>query len=274
MKNKILLANDLSGYGKISMSAMMSVFSQMGYELSYLPTALVSNTLDYGKFEILDTTEYMKNTINVWDQLGFSFDCICTGLFFNGEQAKVLTDYISRNQKDGLFCVVDPVMGDNGSLYNGVEMVTVDYMKHLCNYADVITPNFTEAQYLVGAQEISDRLPLSETDLIISKLKKITNGNIVITGCCGDNKNFVCGYDKQKDKNFVIDYVNEDLWFSGTGDIFAALVTGHMLRNDDFTLSVKKSVEILCEMLKECYTETDKYKGIPIENFKDIINCK
>lgn len=30
-----------------------------------LPTALASNTLDYGTFDILETTGYMKNTIGV-----------------------------------------------------------------------------------------------------------------------------------------------------------------------------------------------------------------
>ena len=65
MKSKnILLINDLPGYGKVALSAMLPILSKMGYSLYNLPTALVSNTLDYGKFEILDTTSYMEKTIN------------------------------------------------------------------------------------------------------------------------------------------------------------------------------------------------------------------
>ena len=65
-KNKqILLINDLAGYGKVALSAMMPIFSNMGFEIFTLPTALVSNTLDYGKFEILDTKDYILNTVNV-----------------------------------------------------------------------------------------------------------------------------------------------------------------------------------------------------------------
>ena len=79
MKNKVLLINDLPGYGKVALSAMFPVLSAMGCDIYNLPTALVSNTLDYGKFEILDTTEYMKHTLDVWEALNFSFDCICTG---------------------------------------------------------------------------------------------------------------------------------------------------------------------------------------------------
>ena len=50
--------------------------SYLKYETYNLPTAIVSNTLDYGKFDILDTTQYMKNTLGVWKALDFQFDRI------------------------------------------------------------------------------------------------------------------------------------------------------------------------------------------------------
>lgn len=60
MSKKLLLINDMAGYGKVALSAMIPVLSHMKYEVFNLPTAIVSNTLDYGKFDILDTTGYMK----------------------------------------------------------------------------------------------------------------------------------------------------------------------------------------------------------------------
>lgn len=68
---QILLINDLPGYGKVALAAMMPVLAHMGHILYTLPTALVSNTLDYGQFEIMETTEYIKNTLKVWKNLGF-----------------------------------------------------------------------------------------------------------------------------------------------------------------------------------------------------------
>ena len=79
MTEKLLLINDLAGYGKVALGAMMPVLTHMGYDIYTLPTALVSNTLDYGKFEILDTTDYIAGTLRVWDELGFSFDAVSTG---------------------------------------------------------------------------------------------------------------------------------------------------------------------------------------------------
>ena len=69
---RILLINDMAGYGKVALSVMIPVFSHMKYETFNLPTVLISNTLDYGNFDILDTTEYMQNTLRVWNELQFS----------------------------------------------------------------------------------------------------------------------------------------------------------------------------------------------------------
>ena len=75
----ILLINDMAGYGKVALSSMIPILSSMKFQVYNLPTALVSNTLDYGKFDILETTEYMKNSMRIWDELGFKFDMISTG---------------------------------------------------------------------------------------------------------------------------------------------------------------------------------------------------
>ena len=65
----ILLVNDLPGVGKVATAAMEPVLSHMGFSVALLPTALVSNTLDFGTFEILDTCEYMKKTADVRSEL-------------------------------------------------------------------------------------------------------------------------------------------------------------------------------------------------------------
>ena len=76
---KICCVNDMPGVGKIALSAMIPILSARGIDVASLPTALVSNTLDFGRFDILDTTEYMEKTVDIWQALGFRFDCIATG---------------------------------------------------------------------------------------------------------------------------------------------------------------------------------------------------
>ena len=97
--DKVLLINDLAGYGKVALSAMIPVLSNMGFDLYNLPTALVSNTLDYGKFDILETTDYMRNTITVWKELEFSFDAISTGFIVSQEQVKLVENKLKQIQR-------------------------------------------------------------------------------------------------------------------------------------------------------------------------------
>ena len=52
MGKRIVLFNDLPGYGKVALAAMVPLFSRMGHFPYQVPTAVVSNTLDFGKFRI------------------------------------------------------------------------------------------------------------------------------------------------------------------------------------------------------------------------------
>ena len=98
MSKKLLLINDLAGYGKVALSAMIPVLSHMKYEIYSLPTAIVSNTLDYGKFEILDTTEYIKNTLKVWDELNSILMRYQQALLFQRKKPESLLNSVRINQ--------------------------------------------------------------------------------------------------------------------------------------------------------------------------------
>ena len=95
-KKQILLINDIAGYGKVATAAMLPILSYFGHPTYNLPTALVSNTLDYGKFNILDTTEYIKGVFPVWKELGFSFDAIATGFIVSEHKAAIISRFPFR----------------------------------------------------------------------------------------------------------------------------------------------------------------------------------
>ena len=143
MSKQILLINDMAGYGKVALSAMIPVLSHMRHNIYNLPTALVSNTLDYGKFEILETTDYMEHTIQVWEKLGFSFDAVSTGFIVSEEQAKLIAEFCRQQREKGTAIFVDPIMGDEGKLYNGITEKTISHMRELVRVSDYMVPNYT-----------------------------------------------------------------------------------------------------------------------------------
>lgn len=273
MNKKLLLINDLAGYGKVALSAMIPVLSHMKYEIYNLPTAIVSNTLDYGKFDILETTGYMKNALKVWDELGFSFDAVSTGFIVSKEQTEIITDFCKRQSEKGVLIFTDPIMGDDGSLYNGVSEETISLMRKLISVADYIVPNYTEASYLAGAEYRKEGLAEEEYHIIIDKLRKLGAKSVVITSAVikdMDSK-AVVGYDHKTKEYFRIDFDEIPVRFPGTGDIFSAVFMGKILDGKPLESATEAAMNVVRKMIELNSDNSDKYKGIPIELYMEVI---
>ena len=267
---QILLINDICGYGKVALSAMIPILTNMGYHIYNLPTALVSNTLEYGKFRIQDTTDYMRDSIKVWQELGFSFDAISTGLITSSVQADLLIDFCGAEAKKGVLIFVDPIMADNGSLYNGMTMETVANMKRLLQVAYCTVPNYTEAVYLTDSV-YKDDLTQAEVYELIDKLRALGAKSVVITSCHVDGSEAVAGYSDEQKEYFVLPYVSVPVFLPGTGDIFLSVLMGQVLQGKFLKASVAKSMEIVKRMVLRNKDNADKFKGIRIEACLDVL---
>ncbi|MDD6807710.1 MAG: pyridoxamine kinase [Oscillospiraceae bacterium] len=274
MSKKILLINDLSGYGKVALSAMIPVLSHMKYETYNLPTAIVSNTLDYGKFDILDTTAYMKNTLNVWEQLDFSFDAISTGFIVSKEQTELIIDFCKEKSKNGVTIFTDPIMGDDGSLYNGITMDTVELMKQLVSVADYIVPNYTEAAYMAGVEYKKNGATEEEYHEIIDTLRNLGAKSVVITSAKvkGNSQKSVIGFDHKNGEYFCIDFDEIPVRFPGTGDIFSAVFMGKIMDGNALSSATEKAMTVVRKMIELNLDNLDKYKGIPLELCLEVID--
>ena len=273
MNKKILLINDLAGYGKVALSAMIPVLSHMKYETYNLPTAIVSNTLDYGKFDILDTTEYMKNTLNVWEQLGFTFDAISTGFIVSQEQTEIITQFCEEKSARGSLVFTDPIMGDDGKLYNGVTGDTVALMRKLISVADYITPNYTEAAYLAGMPYHEEGATLDEFHAMINFLRELGAKSVVITSAKikGEEAKSVIGYDDREDAYFRTDFEEIPVRFPGTGDVFSSVFIGKILDGCSLREATNKAMQVVRKMIEINLDNADKYKGIPLETCLGVI---
>lgn len=274
MSKKILLVNDLAGYGKVALSAMIPVLSHMGCETYNLPTAIVSNTLDYGKFEILDTSEYMKKTLEVWAELGFDFDAVSTGFIVSKEQTELLTEFCKDRAEKGSIIFTDPIMGDEGVLYNGISEDTVALMRKLIGVADYIVPNYTEASYLAGAAYQEDGASEEEYHAIIDRLRELGAKSVVITSAKVKDASVksVIGYDHKEKEYFKIDFDEIPVRFPGTGDIFSAVFIGKIMSGSSLFEATKQAMNTVRNMIAQNVDNVDKYKGIPIEICLEALN--
>jgi pyridoxine kinase len=275
MSKNILLINDMPGYGKVALGAMIPILSAMGHYIHNLPTALVSNTLNYGKFEILDTTDYMRNSLKIWGELGFTFDCLCTGFLVSAEQVEMITEFILNNKNNNILVISDPIMGDDGKLYNGVNESRIDLMRKLIKNADITIPNVTEAIFLTESNYEHSQINESDINVLIDKMRKLGPKSVVITSVSVKNsdKHMVCGYNHVENRYFYLPYEHIPVTFPGTGDIFSAVMTGKLLNGHSLEESVKMAMTAVRFLIEQNKNNQDKFKGILIEQFiTDIEN--
>ena len=272
MKTKqILLINDMAGYGKVATAAMLPILSYMGHPTYNLPTALVSNTLDYGKFSILDTTDYIKGVFPVWKELGFKFDAISTGFIVSEHQAAIVSAYCREQEKSGTTIFVDPIMGDEGKLYNGVTPTTINSMREMVSVADLTFPNYTEACYLTDTAYRDGGVSLDEARNLLDELRKTGAKSVLITSIRVDGQHSVVGFNHITGKYFELPYTEIPVHFPGTGDIFSAVLIGHLLDEKPLSEATRQAMDVVYRFIDLNKGNIDKNRGIPIENYLNLI---
>ena len=283
MGKRIVLFNDLPGYGKVALAAMVPLFSRMGHFPYQVPTAVVSNTLDFGKFRIQDMTDYMRDTIKVWDELGFDPDCICTGFVLSEEQVELIGDYIRsrkprmdeiQNVDNGRLVMVDPIMADGGKLYNGIGMERVAAMRKLVSYSDVMVPNMTEAGFLTGICPGRERASAAELRELIDGLHKLSGKSVVITSAQDSetDEHLVCGYDHKSGQYFRVPFIFLPVRVAGSGDIFSTVMTGKLLNGESLEEAVREAVRVLTVLIRDNQSHLDEYKGILVERYWELLD--
>ena len=267
---QILLINDVVGHSHVGMVAMLPILTHQGHSVFNLPTALVSNTLDYGHFNILETTDYMRGTLPVWERLGFRFDAVCTGLMFSEEQARLVSAYCSRLRDQGTTVFVDPIMGDGGRLYNGITQRQVELMREMVGVADLTFPNYTEACYLAGVPFRPEGLSWPEACSLLDSLCALGARSVVVTSAKVEGEMCVLGV-QAEGGYFRLPYHEIPLAFHGTGDIFSAVLIGHLMNGEGLQESTLTAMTVVSRLIDRNRNQEDKCLGIPIEQCLDLL---
>lgn len=270
-KKQILLINDVCGYGKVATAAMLPILSYMGMPVHNLPTAIVSNTLDYGKFNLLDTTNYIKGVFPVWKELGFHFDAIATGFIASEQQADLIARYCREQEATGTAVFVDPIMGDVGKLYNGVTPATINSMREMLSVAHLCYPNYTEACYLTDKPYRPEGVSAEEARQLVEELRQIGPKSVLITSIPIDGQPSVIGYNHLTGTWFTHVYTEIPVHFPGTGDIFSAILIGHILNGTPLEASTRRAMDGVYTLIDHNKDNEDKNRGIPVEQFLSLL---
>ena len=134
--------------------------------------------------------------------------CITTGFLASAEQVDIIREFIASQKKEGLLVMTDPIMGDDGKLYNGVTEETVENMRRLIGVADVIVPNLTEAEFLTGKYLGRESLAAGEARELVDGLLAFGPRSVVVTSGVEEEtgSHVVWGYNRETGAHFTIPY--------------------------------------------------------------------
>lgn len=254
MKQKRVLAvHDLSCVGRCSLTVALPILSAAGLEASALPTAVLStHTGGFTGMTFRDLTQDLPAIFQHWKTLDLAFDAIYTGYLGSAEQVALVEQLFDAFRGEQTKIIVDPVMGDHGKLYPGMSEKMPQLMKRLCQRADVIVPNQTEAALMLGRPylETPDQ---AEVDDLMQALCEMTQASVVLTGISPEEgKLGAAVYDRETGQSACPAAPHMPGSYHGTGDVYASALTGAYLAGK----TLVQAAQIAADFTQQSIVET------------------
>lgn len=273
---RVAAVNDLSGFGRCSLTVSIPILSAMGFQVCPLPTAVLSAHTGYPNPVVRDFTADMEGFLNHWESLGLTFACGYTGYLGNERQADVLEPFLIRLREQGALRLVDPAMADNGKLYSSCTPALVQAMARLVALANVATPNLTEACLLTGTS-YEDVIAATDCHSAVEKMaRELLDGGcgaVVITGVVSGGIIENCVLSSVDAAAVWVSGHRVDRHFAGTGDLFASVLCGWLLREFDLVQAVEKTTDFVCRTTAHtAEMDTNGQDGITFEPFLRELN--
>lgn len=273
---KAAVINDISGFGKCSLTAAVPIFSALGVQCCPLVTAVLSNQTGYPSYHCTDMTDELEASLSEWRKLGYKFDSVLTGYITSARQADIIIEAVRDFRKDGSLIVVDPVMADDGKLYATYSKELCQRVVKLASLADIITPNLTELCILTRTiyRQLTESKDSENYLGIIAKcaqsLISETLGTVIVTGI--KTGNTICNVIATKSGyNSVRSEVCGGS-YSGTGDIFSSIVCAEVTKGMSVDYAVNTACRLIEKALRDTVREgTDRNDGINFEKYLGLL---
>ena len=266
-QKKSAVINDFSGFGRCSIAVALPILSVMKVQCCPLPTSIFSNHTGFPSYFFEDYTSRMVPYMQEWKKLDLHFNGICSGFLGSKEQIEIVKKFFKEFKTEETQIIVDPVMGDYGKPYPTYTEEMCGEMKKLVEFADILTPNVTEACVLTDTP-YKEKWKIEEIQEMAEKIHAMGPKKIAITGIVqgGFIANF-CYVEGQQPK--VLRTHKEGTQRSGTGDIFASIIAADAVNGVPFYKSVKKA----SDFIKKCIIRSQEL-DIPLTDgvcFEEVL---
>ena len=256
--------HDLSGVGRCALTVVTPVLSVLGAQVCPVPTAVLSAHTAFSGIAVRDLTDFLPAYLAHWRALGLRFDAVYAGYLGSPRQVEIVSDFLK--EQEAAIKVLDPVMGDDGRLYSGMAEEMPKKWRALCAHADVVTPNMTEYALLTGeAYSLAPRTR-AQAEGMLKKLLDMGAKSAVITSLPLEG-GLANAYMRREDGQMgVCVFERLDAHYPGTGDLFASVLTGALLRGEALEGAVRRATAFtrLCVQHSMAFATPVNY-GVDLE---------
>lgn len=263
-QTRVVTIQDISCFGKCSLTVALPLLSSMGLECAVVPTAVLStHTGGFSGWTFRDLTDDIPAVANHWKQQELTFDGLYTGYLGSPAQAAMIGEFVEAFHPGVVF--IDPAMADGGKLYSGFTTEIVEAMCSLCAKADYIVPNLTEACLLTGSAYCeSDLLDRTAIRSLLEKLLALGCKTAVITGVQFDGMEGAAALNKD---GVYTEYLTEHLPVRchGTGDVYASIFFGSLMRGLSLHDAIKTAADNTVRAIKATIGDDSQWYGVRFE---------
>ena len=263
---RLLTIQDISCVGQCSTTVALPLVSACGVECAVLPPAILSNhTGGFKSWSFADLTGELKKVEAKWIEQSIAFDAFYTGYVCESHIDPILSIMKTCAAK-GAVRIVDPAMADNGRLYAGFAADFPAKMARLAAVADFLLPNLTEAALLVGEDPMkyvgSARPDRPAIEALIAKLHALGPKQVVLTGVSFSADELGVAVSDGTKVEYDFNQRNPRS-AHGTGDVFASVFAGAILRGKSPLKAAALAADIVCASIDA--TESDHWYGVSFE---------
>lgn len=268
-QKKIAVINDLSGYGRCSLTVVIPILSALKIQCCPVPTSILSNHTGFSTYFFDDYTDKMPQYIEQWKKLKLSFDGIYSGFLGSEAQIQIVIDMIKEFRTEETLVIIDPIMGDHGKAYQTYTPEMCNRMKELVGYGNIVTPNLTEACILTGREYREEGFKRGVLSRMASEIQSLGPESVVITGV--KEGSFVTNVvlEKNGEPHFIrTRHVGNER--PGTGDVFSSIIAAYAVRG----VPIRDGVRKAANFVKECILKSDEL-NVPVENgvcFEELLS--
>ena len=267
---KVAAINDLSGFGKCSLVADMTVLSAMGIQCCPLPTAVLSAQTGYPSYFSKDLTGIIPEYTREWKKQSETFNGIITGFMMSDVQARNTLDFIKEFKTKDTTLLVDPVMGDDGKTYTNFSKDLLYKIREMVKEADIITPNLTELILL--ADKKPGNIMNLKGDSLIDEIRHLSeevagdNEKIVaVTGIPMEESDEVGNFILENGVSRIISSKSNRVHYSGTGDLFAAVFLGAYISGKSAFDAADLASRFIYVSIRDTASDTSPNAGVEYE---------